>query len=86
MIRLKKMFPRVKSLIIFGFLTLLAGAAAACPLCADNLSSDVYGKSPTSLGRGFFWSILFLLIVPFLCAGIVALKIYLAHRRGPSAS
>ena len=58
-----------------------SGVLLACPLCADNLSSDVYGKDPTQLGRGFFWSIIFMMALPFLTVATVGTKIYLAKRR-----
>lgn len=65
--------------------------AAACPLCADNLANDAYGKNPTPLGRGFFWSIIFMIALPFLTVGIVAARIVVARRRrlrtaGPDGS
>lgn len=55
--------------------------ALACPLCADNLSNDVYGKHPTQLGRGFFWSIMLMIAAPFLTVVIVSAKLILARRR-----
>ena len=65
------------------WLLVVAGTriAAACPLCADNLANDVYGKNPTSLGRGFFWSIIFMMALPFLTVGVVAARIVIARRR-----
>jgi hypothetical protein len=65
------------------WLAVVAGTrlAAACPLCADNLSNDVYGKNPSQLGRGFFWSIIFMMALPFLTVGFVALRIVLARRK-----
>ena len=55
--------------------------AAACPLCADNLANDAYGKNPTQLGRGFFWSIIFMIALPFVTVGVVAVRIMIARRR-----
>jgi hypothetical protein len=55
--------------------------ALACPLCADNLSNDVYGKHPTQLGRGFFWSIMLMVAAPFVTVAFVAVKLTLARRR-----
>jgi len=65
------------------WLAVVAGGrlAAACPLCAENLSNDVYGKNPSALGRGFFWSIIFMMALPFLTVGFVALRIVIAHRK-----
>lgn len=55
--------------------------AAACPLCADNLANDPYGKNPTQLGRGFFWSIIFMMVLPFATVATVATRILIAKRR-----
>ena len=55
--------------------------AAACPLCADNLANDAYGRNPTALGRGFFWSIIFMMALPFVTVGAVAARILIARRR-----
>lgn len=55
--------------------------AVACPLCADNLANDAYGKNPTALGRGFFWSIIFMIALPFATVGVVAARIMIAKRR-----
>ncbi|HET7453034.1 MAG TPA: hypothetical protein VFL12_09855 [Thermoanaerobaculia bacterium] len=65
------------------WLVVVAGAriAAACPLCADNLANDVYGKNPTQLGRGFFWSIVFMMAFPFLTVGAVTVRILIARKR-----
>jgi hypothetical protein len=60
--------------------------AAACPLCADNLANDAYGKNPTALGRGFFWSIIFMIALPFVTVGVVAARIMIAKRRQRSRS
>jgi hypothetical protein len=64
-------------------LTVVLGTriAAACPLCADNLSNDAYGRNPTQLGRGFFWSIIFMMALPFVTVGVVAARIMIAKRR-----
>jgi hypothetical protein len=55
--------------------------ALACPLCADNLSNDVYGNQTSSLGRGFFWSIMLMIAVPFLTVAIVGMKLLRARLR-----
>jgi heme/copper-type cytochrome/quinol oxidase subunit 2 len=67
----------------FLWLAVVAGSriAAACPLCAENLSNDVYQKNPTQLGRGFFWSIIFMMALPFVTVAVVAVRIMIAKRR-----
>jgi hypothetical protein len=64
-------------------LTVFAGAriASACTLCAENLSNDVSGNTVSPLGRGFFWSIILMIALPFLSAATVAFKIARARRR-----
>jgi hypothetical protein len=72
---------RLSRAMLWAFVVGGARIAAACPLCADNLSNDVYGKSPTQLGRGFFWSIIFMMAFPFLTAAMVAARILIARKR-----
>ena len=71
----------LKSTILTLSALLWSGALLACPLCAENMSNDVYGKQPSQLGRGFFWSIIFMMALPFVTVGTMAVKIYLAKRR-----
>jgi heme/copper-type cytochrome/quinol oxidase subunit 2 len=61
-------------------------ALAACPLCAENLSKDLYGNQPNDLARGFFWSIMLMMALPFTLAGTVAWKVRRARRRPPGPS
>ena len=75
------MVRRFSTALTFLLVAATTRIAAACPLCADNLSSDVYGKNPTQLGRGFFWSIIFMMVLPFVTVGIVAARILVARRR-----
>lgn len=44
-------------------LLLLADAALACPTCKDNMAAD---PDSANLVRGYFWSILFMMSMPFL--------------------
>ncbi len=62
-------------------ITVSTRAALACPLCADNLSNDVYGTQTSSLGRGFFWSIILMIAIQFGLVAFVAFKIVHARRR-----
>ncbi|HET9795113.1 MAG TPA: hypothetical protein VFS34_11680 [Thermoanaerobaculia bacterium] len=79
------MFRRVSTLLLAISLAASTRIAQACPLCADNLANDVYGKNPTQLGRGFFWSIIFMMALPFVTVGIVAARILIARRRRSAA-
>jgi hypothetical protein len=90
------MLRRASTLLLALSIAVSARIAETCPLCADNLANDAYGKNPTQLGRGFFWSIIFMMALPFVTVGVVAARIVIArHRRaasgvapssGPSAS
>jgi hypothetical protein len=75
------MFRRASLLLLSISIAATARIAEACPLCADNLANDVYGKNPTQLGRGFFWSIIFMMALPFVTVGVVAARILIARRR-----
>jgi len=60
----------------------LSGAIAlACPLCGDNLANDLNGPKPTQLGRGFFWSIIFMLVPPFAMIAIASVRIVSTRRK-----
>jgi len=78
------MFRRASTLFLTVSIAAWARLASACPLCADNLANDAYGKNPTQLGRGFFWSIIFMMALPFLTVGVVAVRIVVARRRRAS--
>jgi hypothetical protein len=80
------MFRRVSLLLLSISIAATTRIVEACPLCADNLASDAYGKSPTQLGRGFFWSIIFMMALPFVTVGVVAARIVIARRRTGAAS
>lgn len=58
---------------------LTAGDAAACPMCKAALGSHDSGHG--DLVGGFFWSILFMLSMPFLIFGSLSTYMYLLVRR-----
>jgi hypothetical protein len=60
---------------------LVAQWAMACPLCGDNLANDLYSGNPSQLGRGFFWSIILMIVLPFVMVGTVTFKIVRARKR-----
>ena len=75
------MISRLARAGTFAAVALSTRLALACPLCAENMSKDVYGKNPTQLGRGFFWSILLMMCLPFVVSAVVAARIVVARRR-----
>ncbi len=83
---MRPMFRRASLLLLSLSIAATTRLAEACPLCADNLANDAYGKNPTQLGRGFFWSIIFMMALPFLTVGFVAMRIVIARRRRTGAA
>ena len=51
------------SAALFVALLLLADVALACPTCKDNMAGD---PDSANRVRGYFWSILFMMSMPFL--------------------
>jgi hypothetical protein len=62
---------------------LLPALLSACPLCKEA-EADTPGGS-ASLGRGFYYSILLMIAVPWTAVGTVAFLIFRKRRRDPSA-
>jgi len=64
---------------------LLPALAAACPLCKEA-SSDADRPGSTSVWRGMYWSILFMIGAPFAMVGTMILLVRRARRRLPAAN
>jgi heme/copper-type cytochrome/quinol oxidase subunit 2 len=62
---------------------LLPALLSACPLCKEA-EADTPGGS-ASLGRGFYYSILLMIAVPWTAVGTVAFLIFRKRRRDRSA-
>lgn len=62
---------------------LMVGEATACPMCKAALGS--HDGSHGDLVGGFFWSILFMLSMPFLIFGSLSTYMYLLVRRARRA-
>jgi heme/copper-type cytochrome/quinol oxidase subunit 2 len=62
---------------------LLPAILSACPLCKDA-EADAPGGS-ASLGRGFYYSILLMIAVPWTAVGTVAFLIFRRRRRDRAA-
>lgn len=75
------MLRTISASIFAGAVALSTRVAIACPTCSDNLAKDVYGQSPTALGRGFFWSIILMVSLPFAVFSMVFIRILIARRR-----
>ena len=72
---------RLLPLVMLALLLLLAWAvdASACPNCKEAISSQGNGES---LKTGYFWSILFMIGMPFSMLGAGSLMVVRAARRG----
>jgi hypothetical protein len=70
---------RVAAILVLAAL-LLPALAAACPLCKEA-SSDADRPGSTSVWRGMYWSILFMIAMPFAMAGTMILLIRRARKR-----
>jgi hypothetical protein len=58
--------------------------ASACPLCKEA-SSDADKPGGSSMWRGMYWSILFMVAAPFAMVGTMILMIRRARRHGGAA-
>ena len=54
------------------------GVATACPTCKDNLAHD---PASANLARGFYYSILFMVSMPFLIFGGLSAYFYYEVRK-----
>jgi heme/copper-type cytochrome/quinol oxidase subunit 2 len=61
---------------------LLPVVLSACPLCKDAVDNTPGGSA--ALGRGFYWSILLMIAVPWTAVGTVAYMIWRKRRRTAS--
>ena len=56
----------------------LVNTAAACPTCADGMSHD---ENARSLVTGYFWSIVFMMSMPFTVLTGISLYFYFQVRK-----
>lgn len=62
--------------LIVAVSVLPSGAALACPMCWAGLSHSAEGMK---MAAGFQSGILFLMITPFLIAGVIGFRLYRAY-------
>jgi hypothetical protein len=75
-----RFLPRLLPIIAVAVVFLAADVAWACPTCKEALASA--GGDNPNLVRGFFWSILFMMSMPFLLIGIFSTVMYRAVKKG----
>lgn len=65
--------------VVMALVLLIASVAAACPNCKEGLAqNDPQGNS---LAKGFYYSILFMMSMPFAILGTFGSLAYLSIRR-----
>ncbi|MDA1051050.1 MAG: hypothetical protein O3C40_11305 [Planctomycetota bacterium] len=74
---------RPSKIILFAFMLLcafvcLSDVASACPTCKDGMAGD---PAYSNMVKGYFWSILFMMSMPFLVFSGVAAYFYYEVRR-----
>lgn len=75
---------RVAAVLLLAALVLPA-ALSACPLCKDATPDTESPGGSASLGRGFYYSILLMIAVPWTAVGTVAFLIFRRRRRARGA-
>ena len=68
-------------LVLFLVALVLPAVASACPNCKDAVPDGEYPGGSASLGVGFYYSIVFMIAVPWTAIATVAFLIYRKHRR-----
>jgi hypothetical protein len=65
--------------IVIALVLMIASVAAACPTCKDGIAqNDPHGQS---MAAGYFYSILFMLSMPYIILGSVGSYFYISIRR-----
>jgi hypothetical protein len=69
----------VRPLLTLALLLVLANAASACPTCKEALAGN--GEGAGDLVRGYFYSILFMMSMPFTILGAFSFSMYRAVQK-----
>ncbi|MEP6993259.1 MAG: hypothetical protein ABI968_01965 [Acidobacteriota bacterium] len=78
---MRRILPVVAVVLLVAVLA--PALAAACPLCKEA-ASDADKPGATSVWRGMYWSILFMVAAPFAMVGTMIVLIRRTRRRQPS--
>lgn len=73
--------PRWSMLLAVVVLAIAGASAEACPTCSQALADDRGGD----LIAGFFWSIVFMMSMPFVLVSALGLYFYLQVRKARAA-
>jgi hypothetical protein len=71
--------PAATALLALTIVLILPAVLSACPLCKDAVDNTPGGSA--GLGRGFYWSILLMIAVPWTAVSTVAFLIWKKRRR-----
>lgn len=74
-----RLLTRLVPIIAVAVLLVAADAVWACPTCKEALASA--DGDNANMVRGFFWSILFMMSMPFLLVGIFSTVMYRAVKK-----
>lgn len=74
-----RLLTRLVPIVALAVVLLAADAAWACPTCKEALASA--DGDNANMVRGFFWSILFMMSMPFLLVGIFSTVMYRAVKK-----
>jgi len=59
----------------------LAGVAQACPNCKNAIAENAAGGTGGDIARGFYYSILFMMSMPYILLGSLGCLAYVSIRR-----
>ena len=70
--------------VVIALVLLFASVAAACPTCKDGLAqNDPHGQS---IAAGYYYSILFMMSMPYIVLGSIGSLAYFSIRRARAAA
>ncbi len=80
---LKKLIRPTAALLALVVVLCLAGDASACPTCKDGIAEN--DPSSQAMAAGYFYSILFMMSMPFVIIGTFGSFAYLSVRKAREA-
>jgi uncharacterized membrane protein len=76
LLKVRRLLASITFWMVLG--CLLVATAEACPTCKDNIAGD---PTAEGLARGFYYSILFMVSMPFFILGSLCAYFYFLVRR-----
>lgn len=75
----------ILAVLALAWVALCADMASACPSCKEAILSSEHAEAGGDIIAGFFWSILFMMSMPFAILGTFSGYMYLEVRRARAA-